>query len=192
MEYLKTLPERVKVVNTSITPAQTLHTDTLIQFRKPQEYVEEKYKLLGSALKKAGLNVPVIFNEGTHSPFSNNQQRYLFFKELRLDIPVDILRFTPGGSTVTISCIVYWQSERSESEMLTDGAQILQQMRSSFKEYHTRLQKSIFKNKVRDICKINSSLLEEVYKELAFDASKPSHPETGERIRAILPGETGL
>ena len=45
---------------------------------------------------------------------------------------------------------------------------------------------------MRDICKINSSLLEDVYKELAFDASKSSHPETGERIRAILLGETGL
>ena len=88
-EYLKTISERVKVVSTSIIPARTLDTDTLIEFRKPQEYVEEKYKLLDSALKKAGLNVPVIFNEDTHlvKPFSNNQQRYLFFKELRLDIP---------------------------------------------------------------------------------------------------------
>ena len=72
-DYLKTLSERVKVVNTSSTPARKLDTDTLIEFRMPQEYVEEKYKLLDSALKKAGLNVPVIFKEDTNlvKPFSN-------------------------------------------------------------------------------------------------------------------------
>ena len=35
-------------------------------------------------------------------------------------------------------------------------------------------------------------MLEEIYKLLALDSSASSHPATGQRIRAIMEGETGL
>ena len=119
-------------------------------------------------------------------------QRFRFFSELRLNIPIDILRYSPGGPAVTISCLVYRKKGRNKLDILTDGALVQQKMKPHFKEFHTRAQKSIFKTKVKNTSKINSGLLEEINNELAFDQSPSSHPETAECIRVILHVETGL
>ena len=76
--------------------------------------------------------MPDIFDEDIHlkDAFENNMQRFRYFADMSLDVPIDILRFSQGGSSVTISCIVQRTKERSVQALLTDGAQVLQKMRA--------------------------------------------------------------
>ena len=128
--------------------------------------------------------MPDIFDEDIHlkDAFENNMQRFRYFADMSLDVPIDILRFSQGGSSVTISCIVQRTKERSVQALLTDGAQVLQKMRADFKEYHTRAEKRLFKKSVKNLCSVNGGVLEEIYKLLALDSSASSHPATGQRI----------
>ena len=193
-EYLNTQNIKMKSVQSASSPARTLDEDTSIQFRPSNQFVEEKYDLINSVMVEVGKDVPVVFDEDIHlkDAFENNMQRFRYFADMSLDVPIDILRFSPGGSSVTIYCIVQRTKERSVQALLTDGAQVLQKMRSDFKEYHTRAEKRLFKKSVKNLCSVNGGVLEEIYKLLALDSSASSHPATGQRIRAIMEGERGL
>ena len=107
-EYLKTQNTKMKEVQGAWSPARSLDVDISIQFRERNKFVDDKYALIDEAVAQAGLNVPVMFDEHIHlkNPFENNMQRHRFFEGLALSVPLDILRFSPGGSSVTLSCIV--------------------------------------------------------------------------------------
>lgn len=193
-EYLNIQNIKMKTIQIASSPPRTLDEDTSIQFRPANHFMDSKYDLINSAVTTVGINYPIIFDEKIHLkiPFENNMQRFRFFSEMSLTVPIDILRFSPGGSSVTISCIVQREKDRSVDALLTDGAQVLQKMKQNFKEYHTRAEKRQFKKSVQDLCSVNGSVLEEIYRLLALDASASSHPVTGQRIQAIMEGESGL
>ena len=193
-EYLKNQNDKMKSIQNAASPARTVDEDTSIQLRPSQKFVDETYALIDSAVTEAGMNVPIIFDENLHLkvPFENNMQRFRFFNRIGLSVPVDVIRFSPGGSSVSISCIVQRAENRSVSTLLTDGAQVLQKMKQYFMEYHTRTEKRVFKKVVKNLCSISSGVLEEIYKLLALDSSASSHPVSAHRIQAILQGETGI
>ena len=118
--------------------------------------------MLDKAVQNAGENVPVLFDESVHlkSPFESNLQRFRFFQELHLSVPVDILRF------------VHVNENRPQSQLLTDGAQLLQKVRPVLKEYHTRCQRQVFKAKLKNVARVLPSVADLIYKELTLDASE--------------------
>ena len=153
-EYL----ERQKVVQQENQahphPVRTIADDATIENRLKSPFVvKEKYRLLDEAVKNAGENVPVLFDESVHlvSPFESNLQRFKFFQELNLSVPIDILRFSAGGSTVSTVCLVHVSENQPQSQLLSDGAQLLQKVRPQLKEYHTRCQRQIFKAKLQNV-----------------------------------------
>ena len=111
-QYLRELNERVGAVNHSLSPTRTLDKNTNIEYIEAQQHTDHKYLLLESALKQAGINVPVIFDEDIHlsKAFENNVHRFRYFSDIRLRIPVDVIRFSPGGSAITIACVVFRES----------------------------------------------------------------------------------
>lgn len=64
--------------------------------------------------------------------FQSNLQRYRFFSELHLTVPIDIFRFCPGGSVVSSVCVVPAIEKRSEQEILVDGARFALKKTSIF------------------------------------------------------------
>ena len=86
--------------------------------------IRDKYEKINEAAINAGIMAPVVFDEYEHlnKPFESNTERFRSFKDLQLKCPVDIIRFSPGGSSVSTVCIVQVSNQnRSEPEMLTQG-----------------------------------------------------------------------
>jgi hypothetical protein len=119
-------------------------------------------------------------------------QKFRFLSELQLTVPVDILRFCPGGPTLTTICVVQVAADREESLVLTQGARLLQQICPQLKEYHTRAQKQAFKAKVENIAHISPALREFMYRTLTNDTSATAKPVMQERLRLISLGYTGI
>lgn len=119
---------------------------------------------------------PVLFNEDLHlaKPFENPAQRHKYFEEMQLSISIDLFRYCPGGSVVTITFAARVDIDRDDNDKLTQPFRVVQQINESLPVYHTRAQKRYFKQK------------------LALDASAASHPETLERLNLIALGNTEL
>ena len=183
--------------NQSLTrPARTISEDATIEHRKPCNTMglREEYKILDSCVRAYGIGIPLVFDENSNinTPFISNNQRYQFIKNLHLSVPIDIIRFSPGGSIVTTLCISQVPSERSEADILVQGARLLQRVRPNLIENHTRAQRKIFKAKLSSLANISPAVCDFIYKELTMDGVTATHPITQERLRLISLGHTGL
>ena len=152
------------------------------------------YNLLDTAVRAAGLNKPVLFDEDLHiaEPFENNMQRYRFWSNVCLSVPIDVLKFSPGGGAMTTYCLSQTTEQRTNNDMLTDSARLLQQVKPFLKEFHTRSMKRQFKRSIQNIASIQPAVLDFVYSELSLDRSAFDHPEMQQRIKMMIQGEPGL
>ena len=177
----------------SLTPAKSIDQNATVEHREPCKNVDEKYGRIENCVLGAGINEPVILLEQEHTPyFDNSKQRLRFYEDLHLSVPVDLFTFCPGGSRTSVFAVVQIADKRSMNEMMTESARMLQKLRPNFKEVHTRAQKNVFKTRVNNIARIQPSLLEVIYQELALDSSVTNHPTTSQRIRAMFLGAEGL
>lgn len=145
-------------------------------------------------MQKTPLLTPVVFNEDKHlkNLFENSKEKFRYFEQLQLSMPIDLIRFSPGGSSVTINCIVKVSSDRPTPQILIEGARILQKARPYLQEFHTRSQKALFRERLQNVTHVLPSVADLIYKELTLDPSTASHPSTMERLRLIFLGEKGL
>ena len=178
-------------------PVRTIGEDATVGHRKScnELSLREEYKTLDSVVKACEIGTPVVFDESIHinEPFQSNEQRYKFVKNLHLTIPIDIIRFSPGGSVITTLCISQVSNERSEADMLVQGARLLQKVRPKLLERHTRAQRRVFKRKLSAVTNLApGSLSDFIYKELTLDGAAAAHPIMQERLRLISLGHTGL
>ena len=175
-------------------PVRTVAEHTTVEHRTSSADVKEQYFLLDRAVVNAGLQNPVVFSEEEHLSvaFESNFQRHRFLNNLQLSVPVDIFRFCPGGSVVTSICFVQTVDNRSEPEMLTECSRIAIKLKDFFREYHSRLQRKIFKDRLSNVASVLPSVADLIYKELSLDASAAAHPDTQERLRLVFLGEEGL
>jgi hypothetical protein len=111
---------------------------------------------------------------------------------LQLSVSVDVIKYCPGGGIGTIYIISQAPENRSEPQMMTDAARLVQRMRASLKEFHTRSQKKQFKRKVSNIAKVQPSLLDYIYSEMALDATAFESPDMQQRLHVMSLGESGL
>ena len=193
-QYLQEQLDKVKRNQALDHPVRMIATDATVEHRTKTFFPAKKYQLLDEEVKLADINEPVLFDESKHlnEPFEDNVLRYRFINELQLSEPVDLIRFCPGGSITSSVCVVKVQENRTETERVTDSARFLQQARPLLKEFHTRAQKTAFKQKLRNVTHVLPSVADMIYKELTLDASTANHPETQERLRLIFLGEKGL
>jgi len=150
--------------------------------------------LLDKAVVSSDTENPVLFDENLHveKPFENSMQKFRFFDSLQLSVPVDVIRFCPGGGIGTTYILSQVPENRSDSEMMTDAARLVQRMRPFLKEFHTRAQKMNCKRKISNIEKIKPAIIDYMYSELALDAAAMSHPDTQQRLHLMSLGECGL
>ena len=175
-------------------PVKTIDKEATVEHRNKTPFiVKHMYSQLDKAVTEAE-NSYVVFDEDLHvpAPFETNYQRYQYFKNLQLSVPIDIVRFSPGGSVISTVCIVKVTENRTDAQLLTEGARFLQRVRTHLKECHTRQQRRLFKSRLRNVASVLPSVADLIYKELTLDASVSSHPVTQERLRLIFLGETGL
>ena len=192
-EYLENKKHESTKNKQSLKPARTLDENSTIEHKDACDVLYEQYAKIDKSIRDAGVHNPIIFTENEHTvPFENNMQRLRYFENINLTVPIDIVRFCPGGSHTTIVALVQVEENRDKNAMLTEGGRLLQKLRPQMRECHTRAQKNEFKRKVRNVSTIQPSLLEMLYQELCLDSSTVNHPDTAQRIRAMFLGAPGL
>lgn len=196
-EYLVVQNKTAKENQSKLYPVRTIDKEATIEHRygNLSGQIREKYVDINEAVTSAGIMAPVVFDEYKHldKPFESNLERFRYFQDLQLKCPVDIIRFSPGGSSVSTVCIVQVSNQnRSNAEMLTQGARLLQTVRPNLKEYHTRAQRRLFKEKLKNVASVLPSVANLIYQELALDFSAAEHPVTQERLRLIFLGQNDL
>ncbi|WAQ96968.1 hypothetical protein MAR_029658 [Mya arenaria] len=176
-------------------PPRTVGSDISIEHRAKSVFVKEKYLVFDQAVAQCpDTNVPIFFDEKTHlsTPFQKNQQRARFFAEMSLSVDIDLYKYCPGGSSVSVVFVAKTIKNRSSEESLVDPIRVVSQVQNKLPEFHTRYQKRYFKQKLSNIATLKPSVVDFIYKELALDASQVSNPEMEQRLRLIALGETGL
>lgn len=194
-EYLKKQNETVSHNHSLDRPVRTIDEHATLEHRRMTLFhVKPRYELLDQEMQKTPLLTPVVFNEDKHlkNLFENSKEKFRYFEQLQLSMPIDLFRFSPWGSSVTINCIVKVSSDRPTPQILIEGARILQKARSYLQEFHTRSQKALFRERLQNVTHVLPSVADLIYKELTLDASTASHPSTMERLRLIFLGEKGL
>ena len=195
-QYLEKKKETVQANQNQLHPVRTIAADATIEYRgAARGTVNEMYLILDRKVSAAGILEPIVFDEKMYLdlPFSSNVQRYRYIEKLQLSVPVYLIRFSPGGSIVSTLCIARVEHvEESLPNTLIEGARLVQSCRPLLKEYHTRAQRKMFKDKMNNIVKLSPAVLDFIYKELALDASVANHPATQERLRLISLGNTVL
>ena len=176
-------------------PVRSLNERTSVEHKeKTFISVKSEYQLIDAAMKAAGINNPVIFNENLHcvKNFENNVQRHRFWSNIYLSVPIDIIKYSPGGSILTTHCLMMTSENRSQDDILTDSTRFFETVRPNLKEIHTRAMKRQFKNTIQNVASIQPAILDFVYAELSMDRSAPLHPDIQQRIRMMVQGEPGL
>lgn len=125
-------------------------------------------------------------------PFKSTDEKYKYFKTLLLSVPVDIIRFCPGGSLEATICQRQVSADRSEPDILTEGACFLRTVRPFLTEIHTRTQRKNFKNKLNNIAKVSPAVSNFIYTHPTLDKSAALNTLTQERLRHVFLGQSGL
>lgn len=109
-EHLVVQNEITQANQSQLCPVRTIDKEATIEHRHGNNVgpIKDIYVKLNDDVCKAEIMQPVIFNECEHLnvPFEDNTQRFRFFQNLQLKCPIDIIRFSPGGSSVSTACIV--------------------------------------------------------------------------------------
>ena len=175
-------------------PARTVGTDISVEYRAKCAELPDKYSLFDQVVKEADELTPILFDESLHlhQPFESSKQRQRFFKNMHLTSPVDLYKYCPGGSVVTVVFAAKVPEDRSEKEKFVHPLNVISKISDRLPEYHTRCQKKQFREKILNITNMKPGIIDYIYKELALDASVANNPEMQQRLRMISLGETGL
>lgn len=65
-------------------------------------------------------------------------------------------------------------------------------LRPKLKEYHTRAQRRMFRENLKNVASVLPSVANLIYQELALDSSAAVHPVTQERLSLIFLGQNDL
>lgn len=70
---------------------------------------------------------------------------------------MNIIRYCPDGSIITTVSLVQVAPNRTEAQVLTQGAKMVQKLKPHLREYNTRGQKNE-QNKTKEHCHITTQL----------------------------------
>ena len=123
-------------------PVRTVGSGVPVGHRLKCMFVSEKYSLFDQAVKNTEALKPVVFDKSIHlsKPFENASQRYRYFSAMQLSVPVDLFKYCPRGSVVTIDFATKVSAGRSQNEALVQPIRVVAEIESKLPEFHTRLQ----------------------------------------------------
>ena len=193
-DYLNAQLDSQQIWHNMDHPIRTIGSDISVEHRPKCQFVSDKFRIFDQVVANSEPLKPVLFDETIHlnQPFDNATQRHRYYSALQLSVPIDLFKYCPGGSVVTIVFATKVSEDRSQNEALVQPIRVVSEIEGKLPEYHTRLQKRHFKQKLANIASLKPAILDFIYKELAMDAAQVSHPEMQQRLNLISLGETGL
>ena len=150
-------------------PVRQISSHATLQYRSRQYFpvsADSKYSILDKVMSLAAIHAPIFFDEEKHldKPFESPLQKFRFFRNMILSVPVDIVKYCPGGSAATTVVLTKVDEKRNESTILTEGARFLQKIQPQLGEYHTRQQMKNFSDKMSNIAHLSPAVKEYMYK----------------------------
>ena len=178
-------------------PVRQISSHATLQYRSRQYFpvsADSKYSILDKVMSLAAIHAPIFFDEEKHldKPFESPLQKFRFFRNMILSVPVDIVKYCPGGSAATTVVLTKVDEKRNESTILTEGARFLQKIQPQLGEYHTRQQMKNFSDKMSNIAHLSPAVKEYMYKYLTGDASMSQNQELQERVHLISLGHPDI
>ncbi|CAC5376627.1 unnamed protein product [Mytilus coruscus] len=159
--------------------------------------LNQKYSLLEEVLSRKDMYQYILFDEKLHAGclFKTNVEKFNFFSHIQLLFPVDMMKYSPGGSFGTV--IFFWKTPegRKEDEIMTSAVKVVSRLKPSLPEFHTRQMRREFFTK---FCHLPVSatgntvppyILRAIYRELTLDATADQNKALDERVRQALLAE---
>ncbi|CAC5408779.1 unnamed protein product [Mytilus coruscus] len=179
-------------------PVRQVDEFSYLEHRTEAKTVLEQYHLLDNIVSQQDSYNYILFEEGRHTNgnIMTPKEKYEFVKGLKLSVPIDILRYDPGGAVG--GTIVVWRTpnERGQEEVMNASLKVFQKVKPLLPEYHTRQMRRSF---VRSYCnlptgdKISPAVLRFIYTDLTLDATENQNKGIEDRIRqAILSEDANL
>lgn len=94
---------------------------------------------------------------------------------------MNIIRYCPDGSIITTVSLVQVAPNRTEAQVLTQGAKMVQKLKHHLREYNTRGQKNE-QNKLKNTAILQPNFVDFIYNELALDRPTANHPDMQQRL----------
>lgn len=145
--HLKLTLQKQHLRQSSLVPVRQLSEHVVLEHRPSVLNVKNCYTNINDIMNKSELLTPVHCTE----QFSSSSERYRFIQGLHLSVPVDILRYSPGGSHMTVFYLCRVQEKRTSDEEKTQAVQFYERVRENLPVFHTRAMKADFKNQFQNM-----------------------------------------
>lgn len=191
--YLDNANEKQKVRQREILPVRVIDDTISIEHHKKVNAISPNYYLLDSSLNELNNFQPLYFDDQLHvnKKFQNPDQRYKFFKEVKLSTSnFHFLRYDPGGG-LGIICY-FWKvpEDISSEEIFLRDNKLLNILRPKLPEFHTRQMRREFYSMYENIAgiKIPPYILRSIYANLTNDATSDQNSDIDGRVRMSILG----
>jgi hypothetical protein len=141
---------------------------------------------------------PVFFDELIHisSPFRSLFERYDFIQNIALSHPIDILKYSPGGSVGNTVFLWKIPNDRDVQVAMKETMAVVNRLKPQLPEFHTRRMRSEFVKTYGGLhaTSVPKYVLRSIYSEMTLDASvSDSNPAVDERLKlAVLTDDPDL
>lgn len=171
-----------------MTPSRQIEKDIWLDRRHAtKQEIETEYQSLNNRIHEIENFAPIFFDEEIFliKPFDNSMDRFRFFQKLVLSNEVALCRYDPGGSNTTITYLWKLPENITDNELMTSSTRIVQNLKQSLYEFHTRQMRKDFIRKFTNLggAKIPPHIMRAIYAELTLDASADQNPEVDGHFR---------
>ncbi|XP_054483050.1 uncharacterized protein LOC129115850 [Anoplopoma fimbria] len=194
VEYLKRKRDTTFANHNSSQPVRVLSENIAVTHHKNTPEMAARYRLLDNVMCQTDTLTPVLLDDTVHleEPFASSWHRFDFINRIQLSVPVDVLKYQPGGSKTGVTLLWKVERNRTQDEQLTQTTGVVTSLQPFLPQYHTRYMKKDFKRKVANVARVIPSIVEAIYQEISHDSSAPSNPHMNQRIQVALQGEPGI
>lgn len=151
-------------------PVREVSKDAFLYHVPQTQKVLPNHAILDTCLAKMNYYEYILYDEDIHVelPFKTNFERYDFLQKIALSMPINVLKYNPGGSVRASVFIWKAPNNRSVQEIINEGSKTIENLRSRFSEFYTRRMKSDFTRTYTGLhaCQTPKHILPSIYKEL--------------------------
>lgn len=160
---------------TNWSSTKPTNEDTTLQYICETNHMKESYSALDSHLSAADCYEFVDLS--TFAP-ANHVKRRQYIKDLRVSVPIVLMRIAYGGSLGTLNFVWKTDDRHSEAERVLRNAAIVHDVKSSLPKYTSRAVRREFVQRYHQQVKVPKSLMRQLFDELTGSENAPDNADT--------------
>ena len=96
-----------------------------------------------------------------------------------------VIKYYPDGSIGNTVAIMAIPEGISEPKKFIRGSRVLVQHKECFKEFHTSMQRKLFRERLNNLASVKPAVFDFIYSKLGLDSSAATSPAVRECLRLI-------